>query len=147
MPVNLARSASFCVQTPTGQVFDWHWRTMMQPIAISAAVPMPYSSAPIIAAITISRPGPQAAIGAQRHPFAQVVHRQNLMRLGQAHFPWQTGIFDAGRRARPPCRRCGPEIRITSALAFATPAAIVPTPLDDTSFTVTLARGLICFRS
>jgi hypothetical protein len=44
------------VQTPTGQVLDWHWRTMMQPMAISAAVPMPYSSAPIIAAMTMSRP-------------------------------------------------------------------------------------------
>ncbi len=55
-PVNLARSASFWVQTPTGQVFDWHWRTMMQPMAISAAVPIPYSSAPIIAAMTMSRP-------------------------------------------------------------------------------------------
>ncbi|OIQ64926.1 hypothetical protein GALL_535210 [mine drainage metagenome] len=29
---------------------------MIQPIAISAAVPMPYSSAPIIAAMMISRP-------------------------------------------------------------------------------------------
>ena len=52
----MARSFSSWVQTPTGQVFDWHWRTMMQPIAISAAVPMPYSSAPIIAAMTMSRP-------------------------------------------------------------------------------------------
>ena len=34
-PVNFARSASFCVHTPTGQVLEWHWRTMMQPIATS----------------------------------------------------------------------------------------------------------------
>ena len=32
-----------------------------------------------------------------------------------------------------------PEISITSALAFATPAAIVPTPGSDTNFTETSA--------
>ena len=40
-----------------------------------------------------------------------------------------------------------PEIRITSALALATPAAMVPMPERATSFTQTLASGLICFRS
>jgi hypothetical protein len=40
-----------------------------------------------------------------------------------------------------------PEIKITSALAFATPAAIVPIPDDATSLTQTLALGLICFKS
>jgi hypothetical protein len=50
----------------------------------------------------------------------------------------------AGEAPVPPL---WPLMRITSALAFATPAAMVPTPEDDTSFTVTLARGLICFRS
>ena len=44
------------VETPTGQVFECHCRTMMQPTATSDAVPMPYSSAPSIAAMTISRP-------------------------------------------------------------------------------------------
>ena len=56
LPVNRSRSAGSWVQTPTGQVFDWHWRTMMQPMAIRDAVPTPYSSAPIIAAMTMSRP-------------------------------------------------------------------------------------------
>ncbi len=48
-------------------------------------------------------PRAQAPIGAQRHPLAQVVHRQNLMRLGQAHFPRQARVFDrgAGAGARP----------------------------------------------
>ena len=40
-----------------------------------------------------------------------------------------------------------PEISIISAFALATPAAIVPTPEDATSFTPTLAFGLICFKS
>ena len=40
-----------------------------------------------------------------------------------------------------------PEINIISALALATPAAIVPMPEEATSLTQTLALGLICFRS
>ena len=40
-----------------------------------------------------------------------------------------------------------PDIKIISASALATPAAMVPTPEAATSFTVTLQRGLICFRS
>ena len=40
-----------------------------------------------------------------------------------------------------------PEIRIVSAFALATPAAMVPTPASATSFTQTLARGLTCLRS
>ena len=45
--------------------------------------------------------GAQATIGAQCHPVAQVVHRQNLMRLGEAHLPRQTRIFDRGRGRGP----------------------------------------------
>jgi len=40
-----------------------------------------------------------------------------------------------------------PDIKIISAFAFATPAAIVPIPVEATNFTPTLAPGLICFRS
>ena len=40
-----------------------------------------------------------------------------------------------------------PEIRITSACAFATPAAIVPTPDTATSFTEMRARGFAFLRS
>ena len=40
-----------------------------------------------------------------------------------------------------------PEIKIISAFAFATPAAIVPTPEDATNLTPILALGLICFKS
>ena len=42
--------------TPTGQVFRWQTRIMMQPIAISGAVEKPNASAPSIAATTTSRP-------------------------------------------------------------------------------------------
>ena len=44
--------------------------------------------------------GAQAAIGPQGDTVTQVVHRQNLMRFGQAHFPRQAGILDRGRRRR-----------------------------------------------
>jgi hypothetical protein len=40
-----------------------------------------------------------------------------------------------------------PEIITLSAYAFATPAAIVPTPALETSFTAIVASGLICFKS
>ena len=40
-----------------------------------------------------------------------------------------------------------PDIKIISAFAFATPAAIVPTPEDATSFTPIRALGFICFKS
>ena len=40
-----------------------------------------------------------------------------------------------------------PDIKIMSAFAFATPAAIVPIPVEATSLTPTLAPGLICFKS
>ncbi len=40
-----------------------------------------------------------------------------------------------------------PLIKITSAFAFATPAAIVPIPVDDTNLTPIFALGLICLRS
>ena len=40
-----------------------------------------------------------------------------------------------------------PEINIISALALATPAAIVPIPEEATNLTPTLALGLICLRS
>ena len=37
VPVNFLRSAGSCVAMPTGQVFRWHLRIMMQPIATSGA--------------------------------------------------------------------------------------------------------------
>jgi hypothetical protein len=40
-----------------------------------------------------------------------------------------------------------PLMRTTSAWAFTTPAAMVPTPASDTSFTLMRARGLTFFRS
>jgi len=44
------------VATPTGHVFVWHFRIMMQPSVMSGAVAKPNSSAPSSAATAMSRP-------------------------------------------------------------------------------------------
>ena len=53
-------------------------------------------------------------------------------------------MLEAGLAPVPPS---APLITMRSALALATPAAIVPTPLSATSFTLTAAVGLIFLRS
>ena len=55
-PSKRLRSSGSCVAMPTGHVFRWQARIMMQPVAISGAVEKPNSSAPSIAAIATSRP-------------------------------------------------------------------------------------------
>ncbi len=55
-----------------------------------------------------------------------------------------TGSMASGVAPVPPL---WPEIKIISAFAFATPAAIVPTPEEATNLTPILAFGFICFRS
>ena len=37
LPANFLRSSGSCVAMPTGQVFRWHLRIMMQPMVTSAA--------------------------------------------------------------------------------------------------------------
>ena len=56
LPSNFLRSRGSCVAMPTGQVFRWHTRIMMQPDATSAADAKPNSSAPSSAATATSRP-------------------------------------------------------------------------------------------
>ena len=82
---------------PTGQVLRWHFRIMMQPSVISGAVEKPNSSAPSIAAITTSRPVLRPPSVCRDDAAAQIVHHQRLVRLGNAQFPRQTGMFDAGQ--------------------------------------------------
>ncbi len=53
-------------------------------------------------------------------------------------------IEDQGEAPVPPS---WPEMVTWSDFAFATPAAIVPTPTSETSFTLTAAAGLAFFRS
>ncbi len=91
-------------------------------------------------------PGLELAVGLHDDPVAQAVEQQGLLGLGEAQLPRRPGVLERGERrgARPPS---WPEIRTTSACALATPAATVPTPTSDTSFTCTRARGLAFFRS
>ncbi len=146
VPVKRARKASSWVQTPTGQVLEWHWRTMMQPMAIRLAVPMPYSSAPSMAAITTSRPvrmPPSVRSRTKwRRPLRVSTWWASDRPISQGQPAYLIEVW--GEAPVPPT---WPAIRITSALALATPAAMAPMPVMETSFTVTRASGLICFRS
>ena len=146
VPVNFALRSSRCEQTPTGQVLEWHWRTMMQPIAIREAVPTPYSSAPSMAAMTMSRP-----VLSPPSTRSTTLSRRSFMLS-----TWCTSDSPISH-GRPTCliEDCGlapvpplwPEIRMVSAFALATPAAMVPMPVEATSLTQTRASGLICLRS
>ena len=146
VPSNFARSFSSWVHTPTGQVLEWHCRTMMQPIATSDAVPMPNSSAPSIAAITTSRPVLMPPSVRSRTRWRS---RFSINTWCASDSPISQGrpaylIELCGEAPVPPA---WPEIRIASAFALATPAAMVPIPDRATSFTQTDASGLICLRS
>jgi hypothetical protein len=145
-PENFARNASFCVHTPTGQVLEWHCRTMMQPIATSEAVPTPNSSAPIIAAITTSRPV-RMPPSVRRVTRWRRLLRVRIWLVSVRPISHGTPAYLIEVWGDAPVPPLWPEIRITSALALATPAAMVPMPVAATSFTQTRASGLICLRS
>ena len=146
VPVNFLRSAGSCVAMPTGQVFRWHLRIMMQPIDTSGAVENPNSSAPSSAAITTSR------------PVCSLPSVCTMMRLRRS-FITSTCCVSASPSSHgmPACRSdvsgeapvppSYPLISTTSACAFATPAATVPTPTSATSFTEMRAFGFTFFKS
>ena len=48
--------------------------------------------------MTTSRPGLELAVGLDDDAAAQVVEHQRLVRLGQAEFPRDAGVLDAGER-------------------------------------------------
>ena len=78
---------------------------------------------------------------------AKTVEQQRLLGLGQPELPRRARVLHAMSAGWRRCRRRGPEISTTSACAFDTPAATVPTPFSQTSFTCTRACGLEFFRS
>ena len=146
VPVNFFIKLGSWVQTPTGQVFEWHWRTIMHPIATKAAVPIPNSSAPIMAAITTSLPVfiPPSVLSVTwcLSPFKVNIWFTSVSPISQ-EIPACLMLVCGLAPVPPEC----PEIKITSAFALATPAAMVPTPVEATSLTPTLALGLTCLRS
>ena len=90
-------------------------------------------------------PGPHLAVDLQDHARAQVVREQRLLGLG----PISQGtpadwMEDWGEAPVPPS---WPAITTWSAPALTTPAATVPTPTSDASFTETLALGFEVRRS
>ena len=145
-PVNRARSTGSCVATPTGQVLRWHLRIMMQPAAISGAVQKPNSSAPSSAPITTSRP--------VRMPPSTCTAMRLRRRLATSVWCVSARPISQGEpacfsevRGLAPVPPSKPEMVTWSDIAFDTPAATVPTPTSETSFTETSPEGLTFFRS
>ncbi|MNQ66421.1 hypothetical protein D3C85_809130 [compost metagenome] len=132
--------------TPTGQVFKWHLRIMMQPSTTSGAVAKPISSAPSRAAMTTSRPvfiWPSACTRMRlRKPFKTSVCCVSAR--PSSHGVPACFTDDSGDAPVPPS---WPATTTWSAFALVTPAATVPIPTSDTSFTEIEARGLAFFKS
>ena len=145
-PLKHLRSAGSCVATPTGQVFSWHLRIITQPRQTSTVVAKPNSSAPSSAPITTSRP---------------VLSWPSTWRRTRPRSRLRTSVCcvsaSPSSHGRPACLMLvsgeapvppsWPLTRMASAWAFATPAAIVPTPTSETSFTETRASRLALCRS
>ena len=92
-------------------------------------------------------PGADASVGLDRDAAAQVVEHQGLLGFGKADLPGAAGMLDRGEGA---CARAAFETgdMVTwSARALATPAATVPTPISETSFTEISACEFAFFRS
>ncbi|CFN76350.1 Uncharacterised protein [Bordetella pertussis] len=144
MPWNFLRSSGSCVATPTGQVFRWHLRIMMQPSTTSGAVAKPNSSAPSSAPMITSRPvfiWPSACTRMRDR------RRLSTSVCCVSARPSSQGVpaclmDETGEAPVPPS---WPAMTTWSALA--TPAATVPTPTSETSLTETEARALTFFRS
>ena len=134
VPWNLARSTGSCVAIPTGQVFRWHLRIMMQPMATSGAVAKPNSSAPSSAAMVTSRPvcSLPSVCRRTRPRRSFITSTWCASASPNSHGMPACWMELSGDAPVPPL---SPEIRITSACALATPAATVPTPTSATSFT------------
>ncbi len=140
VPWKRLRSSGSCVATPTGHVLRWQARIITQPVAISGAVAKPISSAPSSAATTTSRP-----VLSCPSVCTQMRERRSLSTSvccvsarPISHGTPADWIEDRGDAPVPPSK---PEISTWSAFALATPAATVPTPTSDTSFTLTRAAG------
>ena len=137
-PANLFLSSGFWVAIPTGQVSKLHTRIITHPMVTSGAVANPNSSAPRSAAIATSRPLislPSVSIRTlSLKPFWISVWCVSAS--PSSHGSPALWIELLGAAPVPPSY---PEISIRPAPALATPAATVPTPASDTSFTVILA--------
>ena len=146
LPANRLRSWGFWVAMPAGQVSRLHTRIMQQPMVTRGAVAKPNSSAPSIQAMATSRP----VISLPSASMTTWVRRPFLMRVW-----WASATPSSQGRPAPmmefrgaaPVPPSWPEMSTTWAPALATPAAMVPTPASDTSFTLMRALRLAFFMS
>ena len=119
---------------------------MTQPVTTSGAEAKPYSSAPSSAAITTSRPVficPSTwTVMRSRSPFSSRVCWVSARPSSQG-VPACLREFSGLAPVPPSC----PEMSTTSAWAFDTPVATVPTPKRETSLTCTRAAGFALFAS
>jgi hypothetical protein len=90
--------------------------------------------------------GLHLAVGLDADAARQAVQHQRSAASRQAELPWRPGVLDAAPRRAPVPPSC-PAMTDVVGLALATPAAMVPTPDLDTSFTLTEAARLAFFRS
>jgi hypothetical protein len=96
-----------CVATPTGQVFRWHTRIMMQPMrhqrrgGETEFLRAEQRGDRHVAA------GLQLTVRLDVNAAAQVVQHQRLVRFRQAEFPRSARVFDATTAAMRRCRRRG----------------------------------------
>ncbi len=145
-PLKRARSFGFCVAIPAGHVSRLQTRIITHPIVTNGAVANPNSSAPSNAATATSRPVislPSVSIRTLfLSPFRISVWC--VSDSPSSHGSPALWIELRGAATVPPSY---PEIRMSCAPAFATPAATVPTPASDTSFTEIFAARFAFFRS
>ena len=145
-PANFARSSGSCVAMPTGHVFLWHLRIMMQPMVMSGAVLSPHSSAPSSVATSRSRPvlsWPSVCSTVRpRKSLATSVCCVSASPSSQG----SPALLMPVQRDAPVPPSC-PLISTWSALPLTTPAAMVPTPFSETSLTETRASGLAFLQS
>src|SRR5438874_2038298 len=134
LPANFFRSSGSCVAMPTGHVFRWQTRIITQPMTTSGAVAKPNSSAPRSAAMTTSRPvfiWPSTWTTMRSRSLLST--RTCWVSASPSSHGTPPCLMDVNGEA--PVPPSWPEISTTSAWAFDTPAATVPTPTSATSLT------------
>jgi len=144
--VNRSRNRGSCVATPTGQVFkladahhdaaEHHERRGGKTKFLRAQ----QRGHGHVAA------GLHLAVRLDVNAAAEIVQHERLVGFRQAEFHGAPACLmdESGDAPVPPS---WPEIKTTSACAFATPAAMVPTPTSATSFTLTRALRFEFFKS
>ena len=146
MPLNNFVNSGSWVATPTEQVFRWHFLSIIHPITINPAVAIPHSSAPNKVAIATSRPVFICpSVCTTILPLSPFDTRTWFVSASpNSHGNPACLIEPRGAAPVPPLI---PEINTTSPFAFATPAAIIPTPASETNFTCIRACLFIFFKS